>query len=66
MPEARTVTEQSPIQVFLVDDHEVVPRGLTGRTRCTAADGDGITVCRELRSQMPGPARLVSPDRPEC
>ena len=29
MTEARTFTEQNPIRVFLLDDHEVVRRGLT-------------------------------------
>ncbi len=28
MAEARTFTEQNPIRVFLLDDHEVVRRGL--------------------------------------
>ncbi|WP_155589811.1 response regulator, partial [Streptomyces cavernae] len=85
MTEARTFTEQNPIRVFLLDDHEVVRRGLTDlldaepdisvvgdagtveqalvrgpALRPDVAvldvrlpDGDGITVCRELRSQMP-------------
>ncbi|TRO57165.1 DNA-binding response regulator, partial [Streptomyces sp. IB201691-2A2] len=29
MTEARTFTEQNPIRVFLLDDHEVVRRGLS-------------------------------------
>jgi DNA-binding NarL/FixJ family response regulator len=85
MAEARTFSEQDPIRVFLLDDHEVVRRGLTdlldaepdisvvgdadsvehALVRVPALrphvavldvrlpDGDGISVCRELRSQMP-------------
>lgn len=85
MAEARTFSEQNPIRVFLLDDHEVVRRGLTDlldaepdisvvgdadsvehalvrgpALRPDVAvldvrlpDGDGIGVCRELRSQMP-------------
>ncbi|WP_406335081.1 response regulator [Streptomyces sp. NBC_00203] len=85
MAEARTFSEQDPIRVFLLDDHEVVRRGLTDlldaepdisvvgdadsvehalvrgpALRPDVAvldvrlpDGDGISVCRELRSQMP-------------
>ncbi|MFF4585342.1 response regulator [Streptomyces sp. NPDC001388] len=85
MPEPRTFTEQNPIRVFLLDDHEVVRRGLAdlldaepdisvigdaGTVDHALArgpalrpdvaildvrlpDGDGISVCRELRSQMP-------------
>lgn len=84
-------TEQHPIRVFLLDDHEVVRRGLTdlldaepdisvvgdadtvehALVRGPALrphvavldvrlpDGDGITVCRELRSQMPELACLM-------
>ncbi|WP_026178849.1 response regulator [Streptomyces hokutonensis] len=91
MAEARTFTEQDPIRVFLVDDHEVVRRGLTDLLDTEAdisvvgdagslshalargpalrpdvavldvrlPDGDGITVCRELRSQMPELACLM-------
>jgi DNA-binding NarL/FixJ family response regulator len=91
MTEARTFTEQDPIRVFLVDDHEVVRRGITdlldsepdisvigdadsvehALARGPALrphvavldvrlpDGDGITVCRELRSQMPELACLM-------
>jgi two-component system, NarL family, response regulator DevR len=86
MSEPRTVTEQNPIRVFLLDDHEVVRRGLADlldsepdisvigdagtveqalvrgpALRPDVAvldvrlpDGDGISVCRELRSRMPG------------
>ncbi|MGQ4379778.1 response regulator transcription factor, partial [Streptomyces sp. SAS_267] len=85
MAEARTFSEQNPIRVFLMDDHEVVRRGLTdlldsepdisvvGDAGSVAhalvrgpalrpdvavldvrlPDGDGISVCRELRNQMP-------------
>lgn len=81
----------APTQVFLVDDHEVVRRGLRDLINdepdmnvvgeaATAAqalargpalrpdvavldvrlpDGDGISVCRELRSRMPGVACLM-------
>jgi len=91
MTEARTFTEQNPIRVFLLDDHEVVRRGLSDlldaepdisvvgdaenvehalvrgpALRPDVAvldvrlpDGDGITVCRELRSQMPELAVLM-------
>ncbi|MFF4161502.1 response regulator [Streptomyces sp. NPDC001678] len=77
---------ERPIRVFLLDDHEVVRRGIhdlldgeddisvvgeagsiaQALTRGPALrpdvavldvrlpDGDGITVCRELRSRMPG------------
>ncbi|MFJ4827166.1 response regulator [Streptomyces bacillaris] len=80
-----------PIRVFLLDDHEVVRRGLrdllgaepgvevVGEAATAAQalargpalrpdvavldvrlpDGDGITVCRELRSRMPGLACLM-------
>ncbi|PIM69093.1 DNA-binding response regulator [Streptomyces sp. JV178] len=86
MSEPRTFTEQNPIRVFLLDDHEVVRRGLADlldsepdisvigdagtveqalvrgpALRPDVAvldvrlpDGDGISVCRELRSRMPG------------
>lgn len=82
---------QSPIRVFLLDDHEVVRRGLhdlldaepdievvgeagdadhalaRGPALCPDVavldvrlpDGDGITVCRELRSAVPGLACLM-------
>ncbi|MFH9428399.1 response regulator [Streptomyces sp. NPDC017615] len=91
MPETRTFTEQDPIRVFLLDDHEVVRRGVADLLEAepdiavvgeadTAAhalargpalrphvavldvrlpDGDGITVCRELRDRMPGSACLM-------
>ncbi|MGW5046903.1 response regulator [Streptomyces griseoluteus] len=91
MPETRTFTEQEPVRVFLLDDHEVVRRGLVDLLDAepdiavvgeadTAAhalargpalrpdvavldvrlpDGDGITVCRELRDRMPGLACLM-------
>ncbi|WP_327187834.1 response regulator transcription factor [Streptomyces sp. NBC_01334] len=91
MPEPRAFTEQDPIRVFLVDDHEVVRRGLAdlldsepdisvigdaGTVDHALArgpalrpdvavldvrlpDGDGISVCRELRSQMPELACLM-------
>lgn len=91
MTEARTFDEQHPIRVFLLDDHEVVRRGLADlldaepdisvvgdagsveqalvrgpALRPDVAvldvrlpDGDGITVCRELRSQMPELACLM-------
>ena len=85
MAEARTFSAENPIRVFLVDDHEVVRRGLTdlldaepdisviGDAGTVAhalvrgpalrpdvavldvrlPDGNGITVCRELRDQLP-------------
>ncbi|MFG2813129.1 response regulator [Streptomyces sp. NPDC048410] len=91
MPETRTFTEQDPVRVFLLDDHEVVRRGLADLLDAepdiavvgeadTAAhavargpalrphvavldvrlpDGDGITVCRELRDRVPGLACLM-------
>ncbi|WP_028804006.1 response regulator [Streptomyces sp. 142MFCol3.1] len=91
MTETRTFTEQDPIRVFLLDDHEVVRRGITDLLDAEAdisvvgdadsvehalvrgpalrphvavldvrlPDGDGITVCRELRSQMPELACLM-------
>ncbi|MFM9634118.1 MULTISPECIES: response regulator [Streptomyces] len=81
----------NPIRVFLLDDHEVVRRGVhdllddepditvVGEAANAAqalarvpalrpqvavldvrlADGDGVTVCRELRSQMPDLACLM-------
>lgn len=81
----------APIRVFLVDDHEVVRRGITqllaaekdivvageagtaaeALTRAPAVrpdvavldvrlpDGDGIEVCRELRSRFPEIACLI-------
>ncbi|MFF1678535.1 response regulator [Streptomyces sp. NPDC058256] len=91
MAEARAFTAQNPIRVFLLDDHEVVRRGLTDlldsepdisvvgdagsaehalvrgpALRPDVAvldvrlpDGDGISVCRELRSRMPELACLM-------
>ncbi|MGI5133241.1 MULTISPECIES: response regulator [unclassified Streptomyces] len=91
MAEARSFTEQNPIRVFLLDDHEVVRRGLANlmdaepdiavvgdadtveralvrgpAVRPDVAvldvrlpDGDGITVCRELRDRMPELACLM-------
>ncbi|MFE0514125.1 response regulator [Streptomyces sp. NPDC058964] len=91
MTETSTFTEQNPIRVFLLDDHEVVRRGVTdlldaepditvvgdadtaehALVRGPALrphvavldvrlpDGDGITVCRELRSRMPELACLM-------
>ncbi|MFI2200477.1 response regulator [Streptomyces sp. NPDC020192] len=91
MTDTRTFTEQDPIRVFLLDDHEVVRRGLTdlldaepdiqvvgdadtaehALSRGPALrpdvavldvrlpDGDGITVCRELRDRMPELACLM-------
>ncbi|MEU7659111.1 response regulator transcription factor [Streptomyces lincolnensis] len=91
MTGTRTFTEQNPIRVFLLDDHEVVRRGITdlldaepdisvvgdadtvehALVRGPALrphvavldvrlpDGDGITVCRELRSRMPELACLM-------
>ena len=80
-----------PVKVFLLDDHEVVRRGVhdlldsepgftvvgeastvaQALTRVPALrpdvavldmrlpDGDGVTVCRELRSRMPELACLI-------
>ncbi|MEW2517088.1 response regulator [Actinacidiphila alni] len=91
MTEAREFSAQAPIRVFLLDDHEVVRRGVhdlldaepdievVGEAATAAQaeargpalrpdvavldvrlpDGDGITVCRELRSRMPGLACLM-------
>ena len=91
MTGTRTFTDQDPIRVFLLDDHEVVRRGITDlldaepdisvvgdagtvehalvrglALRPDVAvldvrlpDGDGITVCRELRSRMPDLACLM-------
>ncbi|MFF7144499.1 MULTISPECIES: response regulator [Streptomyces] len=91
MAEAPTFSEQNPIRVFLLDDHEVVRRGLAdlldaepdisvvgdadtvehALARGPAVrphvavldvrlpDGDGITVCRELRSRVPELACLM-------
>ncbi|TWV56745.1 response regulator transcription factor [Streptomyces misionensis] len=91
MTETHTFTAQDPIRVFLLDDHEVVRRGLADLLDAepdisvvgdadTAAhalvrgpalrphvavldvrlpDGDGISVCRELRDRMPELACLM-------
>lgn len=91
MAESRTFSNETPIKVFLLDDHEVVRRGLhdlldtepdisvvgeAGTVDHALArgpalrpdvaildvrlpDGDGITVCRELRSRMPELACLM-------
>ncbi|MEU6378756.1 response regulator transcription factor [Streptomyces sp. NPDC046909] len=91
MTEAPVFTAHHPIRVFLLDDHEVVRRGLTDLLDSEAdisvvgdagnaehalvraptvrpdvavldvrlPDGDGITVCRELRSRMPDLAVLI-------
>lgn len=91
MSEPRQFSPQSPIRVFLLDDHEVVRRGVhdlldaepdievvgeAGTADHALArgpalrpdvavldvrlpDGDGITVCRELRSAMPQLACLM-------
>ena len=80
-----TTDQQAPIKVFLLDDHEVVRRGVAdllqsdgditvvGEAKNVAEalarvpalrpdvamldmrlpDGDGVTVCRDLRSKMP-------------
>ncbi|MEU6144543.1 response regulator transcription factor [Streptomyces sp. NPDC047081] len=91
MTEKRTFTAQDPIRVFLLDDHEVVRRGLAdlldaepdisvvgdaenvehALVRAPAVrphvavldvrlpDGNGISVCRELRDRMPELAVLM-------
>ncbi|KJY21947.1 MULTISPECIES: response regulator [Streptomyces] len=91
MSDASNASAGAPIKVFLLDDHEVVRRGLrdlldaepditvvgeAGTAEQALArgpalrpdvavldvrlpDGDGITVCRELRSRMPGLACLM-------
>ncbi|MCX4553489.1 response regulator transcription factor [Streptomyces sp. NBC_01267] len=91
MSNVRRFSPQSPIRVFLLDDHEVVRRGLCDlldaepdidvvgdaatvdhalargpALRPDVAvldvrlpDGDGITVCRDLRSHMPELACLM-------
>lgn len=85
MSDAASTSTEAPIRVFLLDDHEVVRRGLHDlldaepdievvgeastaeqalargpalRPRVAVLDvrlpdGDGISVCRELRSRMP-------------
>jgi DNA-binding NarL/FixJ family response regulator len=84
-------TAQAKIRVFLLDDHEVVRRGLKGLLEAEAdidvvgeagtsesamdrlkvlqpdvalldvrlPDGDGVTLCREIRSLLPGTACLM-------
>jgi two-component system, NarL family, response regulator DevR len=91
MSELRTYSEQNPIKVLLLDDHEVVRRGVHDLLESEAdievigeaataeqalargpalrphvavldvrlPDGDGVTVCRELRSRMPELACLM-------
>src|SRR5690348_10203755 len=91
MSQARQFSAQRPIRVFLMDDHEVVRRGVHDLLEAEAdievigeassadqalargpalrpdvavldvrlPDGDGITVCRELRSQLPDLACLM-------
>ncbi|WP_405586182.1 response regulator [Streptomyces sp. NBC_01190] len=91
MNEARRFSADSPIRVFLVDDHEVVRRGVHDLLDAEAdievvgeagsaghalargpalrpdvavldvrlPDGDGISICRELRSAMPELACLM-------
>lgn len=86
MTDADAFSSQRPIRVFLLDDHEVVRRGVqdlldaepdievvgdAGTASHALArgpalrpdvavldvrlpDGDGVSVCRELRSRMPG------------
>ncbi|HEY7485749.1 MAG TPA: response regulator transcription factor [Streptosporangiaceae bacterium] len=91
MARPTTETRKQPIRVFLLDDHEVVRRGVAALleaeddievvgeagsvtqalTRILAArpnvavldvrlpDGDGVAVCREIRSQLPEVACLM-------
>src|ERR687895_2816860 len=91
MVSSSSPSEQSAIRVFLLDDHEVVRRGVAALleaeddievvgeagtvaqalARISAArphvavldvrlpDGDGVSVCREIRSRMPGVACLM-------
>ncbi len=86
-----TEARDTPIRVFLLDDHEVVRRGVkdmleadggiavVGEAATVAEamarvpavrpdvavldvrlpDGDGVTVCRDLRSELPGLACLM-------
>ena len=91
MSDDPNVSAEASVKVFLLDDHEVVRRGLrdlldaepdisvVGEAGTVAQalargpalrpdvavldvrlpDGDGITVCRELRARMPGLACLM-------
>ncbi|MER6347870.1 response regulator [Streptomyces sp. NPDC001595] len=91
MADGERTGPDGPIEVFLLDDHEVVRRGVRdllddepdisvvgeaatveqALVRVPALrphvavldvrlpDGDGVTVCRELRSRMPGLACLM-------
>ena len=91
MPEQTRSRHEDPVKVFLLDDHEVVRRGLhdllDGEPGISVVgdagsaeqalirgpalrpdvavldvrlpDGDGVTVCRELRSRIPGLACLM-------
>lgn len=91
MTDSSGLTEKEPIGVFLLDDHEVVRRGVHDlldaepdlavvgeagtaeqalvripalRPRVAVLDvrlpdGDGVSVCRELRSRMPDLACLM-------
>ncbi|MFJ3519298.1 response regulator [Streptomyces sp. NPDC090131] len=91
MSDVPSTSAEAPVKVFLLDDHEVVRRGLrdlldaeeditvvgeAGTAEQALArgpalrpdvavldvrlpDGDGITVCRELRSRMPDLACLM-------
>ncbi|GAA4882752.1 response regulator [Kitasatospora sp. NPDC048365] len=91
MSQSAAAQADTPVRVFLLDDHEVVRRGVhdllndepgltvVGEAGSVAQalaripalrpdvaildmrlpDGDGVTVCRELRSQMPGLACLI-------
>ncbi|TPQ24172.1 response regulator [Streptomyces sporangiiformans] len=91
MADSEQPTPETPIQVFLLDDHEVVRRGVRdllndepditvigeagtveqALVRVPALrpqvavldvrlpDGDGVSVCRELRSRMPELACLM-------
>ncbi|MFF4161231.1 response regulator [Streptomyces sp. NPDC001678] len=91
MPESAAEGRRTPVRIFLLDDHEVVRRGVhdvldaepdltvigeaatvaQALTRVPALrpdvavldvrlpDGDGVSVCRELRSRMPELACLM-------